>query len=77
MKTIKQKIDKRPRFGWTSKRNINLDPQKIYENRDDRFLVKSPKENIIPVVVIPLPFLSAKMRAKIRAFTNATIWPIK
>lgn len=59
------KTDNRPRFGWTDV--LDDDPQVIYEKR-----ILGTK---IPVAVIPLPFMSAKQRHKVREFTKETLWP--
>ena len=61
----KKPTDQRPRFGWCT--NLDNEPQHIYE--------KGYQDFRTPVVVIPLPYMSAKMRKKIREFTNGTIWP--
>jgi hypothetical protein len=54
-------MDKRPRFGWTE--TLDNEPQVIREGRKG-------KTKDFPVAVIPLPFMSAKMRTKILAFTK-------
>jgi hypothetical protein len=56
--------DKRPRFGWAE--DLDSIPQHVYEDK---------MEDGHPVVVIPLPYLSPKIRKKINEFTNGTIWP--
>ena len=57
--------DKRPRFGWAD--DLDKDPQHVRE-------VKSPRFSQ-PVAVIPLPFMSSKVRRKIREFVNGSVWP--
>jgi hypothetical protein len=54
----------RPRFGWTD--TLDEDPQYIYEEKSD--------DHPYPVVVIPLPYMSPKLRRLIREYTNS-IWP--
>ena len=53
------KTDNRPRFGWCG--NLGSDPQNIYEKKYD---------GMRPVVVIPLPFHSAKFRKQLRAIAQ-------
>jgi hypothetical protein len=65
MSTKKESTDTRPRFGWTS--DLDNEPQVIFEEKS----LKSEK----PVVVIPLPYVSAKLRRKVREFVNGTLWP--
>jgi hypothetical protein len=66
MKKHKKEIgyDKRPRFGWVD--DLDLTPQHVYEEK---------VEDGHPVAVIPLPYLSSKIRKKILEFVNGTIWP--
>lgn len=45
--------DRRPRFGWVD--DLDKDPQFIYE-------VQNKGKERHPVVVIPLPFMSPKMK---------------
>ena len=73
---MKPLLNNRPRFGWC--RSLDLDPQTIFEKRSR--LVHGPglapaNGGPRPVVVIPLPYMSAKIRDKIKEFTNGTIWP--
>ena len=49
-----------------NRRDLDYDPQWIYEKKSISFY---------PVAVIPLPYMSAKVRAKVRKFANGTIWP--
>lgn len=56
--------DQRPRFGWAD--DLDKDPQHIREKKSPRYRH--------PVVVIPLPFMSAKLRKKLREFAKG-IWP--
>ena len=67
----KQKQDTRPRFGfcWC----LDNDPQTIREHTSlgDSIL---GRVNRVAVAVIPLPFMSSKQKAKIRAFAK-TLWP--
>ena len=56
------KHDNRPRFGWCD--DLGKDPQMILEERD---------QGDVPVVVIPLPYMSSKIKHKIREFTNGTL----
>ena len=65
MKTKTEKTDNRPRFGWCW--NLDNEPQNITEKR----VFKAQ----VPVVVIPLPYASAKVRRKVREFVNGTLWP--
>lgn len=60
-----KKPDIRPRFGWTE--DIDRDPQYVFENRIHPEGMKS-------VVIIPLPFMSPKIKKQIREFTK-TLWP--
>ena len=53
--------DRRPRFGWTD--TLDLDPQHIYEDKSD--------DHPCPVVVIPLPYMSPKLRKLIRGFASS------
>lgn len=62
-------FDNRPRYGWCN--NLDLDPQIILEKRPP----KSPTREFRPVVVIPMPYTSDKVRMKIKAFTLGTLWP--
>lgn len=64
-KKTEQKVDERPRFGWTD--SLDKEPQVIYE--------KKARGHKTPVVVIPLPFMSAKLRREIREFAKHRIWP--
>jgi hypothetical protein len=59
--------DNRPRFGWT--KTMDIEPQVIYETYGKRDPLWRP------VVVIPLPYVSAKVKKKVREFTNGTLWP--
>jgi hypothetical protein len=58
--------DKRVRFGWTD--DFDLEPQLIREMK-----IKGLAEH--PVAVIPLPFMSAKIRQKIRNALKGIVWP--
>jgi hypothetical protein len=64
VKKPEKNYDQRPRFGWSD--SLDTDPQILSENRFDKSF---------PVVVIPLPYQSEKLRRKIRDFVNGTIWP--
>ena len=59
--------DNQPRFGWSG--SLDDDPTIVWEEKDSRM----PPER--PVVVIPLPYNSAKVRAKVRAFVKDTLFP--
>ena len=63
MKT--KKPDKRARFGWTS--TLDDEPQRITEHRHDGVA--------FPVAVIPMPFSSPEMRARVRDFAKS-LWPV-
>lgn len=65
MKHKTENPDNRPRFGWCD--NLDNEPQKIFEKRF--------RKTTQPVVVIPLPYVSAKVRRKVREFVNGTLWP--
>ena len=56
--------DKSPRFGWTD--DLDTDPCYIKEYKGNTF--------VHPVVVIPLPFMSPKLKKLIRSFTRENIW---
>jgi hypothetical protein len=60
------KLDNRPRFGYC--RDLDRNPQIITEDSKG---VKTARQ----VAVIPLPYMSPKVRAKVRAFVNGTLWP--
>lgn len=64
---MKTKTDNRPRFGFAQ--NLDDNPQVVYEKSGGL------GSNPIPVVVIPLPYVSAKVRKKVREFVNGTLWP--
>jgi len=55
--------DKRARFGWTN--SFDQDPVWILEEK-----TKMAKH---PTVVIPLPFISPKLRNSVREFTKS-LW---
>ncbi len=59
--------DNRPRFGFCG--SIDAEPQQIFERS---ILVDSyyGRDARRCVAVIPLPFMSAKIKAKVRAFTK-------
>jgi hypothetical protein len=59
--------DNRPRFGWSG--GSDDDPTIVWEEKDSRV----PPER--PVAVIPLPYISEKVRAKVRAFVDGTLFP--
>ncbi len=59
--------DKRIRFGWTD--DLDKDPQRIFENKG------APGMHVHPVAVVPMPFMSSKMRAKIREHLKGIVWP--
>lgn len=63
--------DNRPRFGfcWC----LDNDPQQIREHTALGDKIHS-RVNRVSVAVIPLPFMSSKQKAKVRAFTK-TLWP--
>lgn len=63
--TAKPTPDHRPRFGFA--RNLDNDPQIVSE--------KKVFKDDFPVVVIRLPYGGSKVRAKVRAFVNGTLWP--
>jgi hypothetical protein len=65
MKTKERGYDKRIRFGWCD--DLDNDPQRISEKRED------PIQH--PVAVVPMPFMSAKMRAKINKHLKGIVWP--
>ena len=76
MKT-ENKENNAPRFGWT--RSIDLDPQLVWERRAAMGMDKvrrgfPPLGTRRAVAVIPLPYDSAKMRAKVKALA-AELWP--
>jgi hypothetical protein len=52
-------MDTRTRFGWA--KTLDNEPQRIAEKKSN---------GAFPVAVIPLPFMSAKIRAEIRGFTK-------
>lgn len=52
--------DRRPRFGWSD--SLDNDPQFIYESKRG-----SAGRGAHPVVVIPLPFMSPKLRHAMRS----------
>lgn len=56
--------DKRIRFGWCD--NLDLDPQYIHETK---------QKDMHPVAVVPMPFMSAKMRQKIKECLRGIVWP--
>lgn len=64
MKTPPPSTDSRPRFGWCH--DLDNDPQIIAESG-------SP-ETDQSVAVIPLPFLSLKIKKQVREFTQS-LWP--
>lgn len=66
--------DNRPRFGWCDERAIDNDPQVIQEKRP-KGKTRDFNGKVFPVVVIPLPYISSKVKHKIREFTNGTLWP--
>lgn len=57
--------DTRPRFGWTDS-PLDNDPQVIKENKDN--------PSSVPVVVIPLPYLSTSLRKQVKLFAKG-LWP--
>lgn len=61
---MKTKTDNRPRFGWCP--DLDSIPQEVLEDKI------FPNER--SVAVIPLPFMSPKMKAKVREFTKS-LWP--
>lgn len=56
--------DKRPRFGWCA--NLDNEPQSVWEG--NAFLIE-PK----PVVLIPLPKMTEKMKKLAREFVKG-LW---
>jgi hypothetical protein len=58
-------MDKRPRFGWAN--SLDNDPQIIAE--------KKLRNDYFPVAVIPLAFMSAKMRDKVRKLAKEYLNP--
>jgi hypothetical protein len=61
---MSDKPDNLPRFGFCY--DLDAEPQIIHE----RPIAKIPARPRA-VVVIPLPFMSAKQKAKVRAFTKS------
>lgn len=71
------KPDNRPRFGWCD--DLDNEPNIVREKKRGRLLssfsMRAASVNQDRhVAVIPLPFSSAKMRAKVRALAK-TLWP--
>ena len=68
-KPCSDSVDERVRFGWCW--CLDGDPEIIYEKRKYVNGMDEPKA----VAVVPLPFMSAKMKAKVRAFAKEVVWP--
>jgi hypothetical protein len=58
-------FDRRPRDGWTN--DLDATPMFIREKKVETL------GYVHPVMVVPLPFMSPKMRVAVRKFA-ATIW---
>lgn len=62
--------DPRPRFGFAYGHDLDNDPQKIYERTRLGDSIYG-RINRTAVAVIPLPFMSSKMKARVRAFAKS------
>jgi len=68
---MKHKIDNRPRFGWAH--TLDNDPQIIYENPDKWI---ADDQESFPVAIVPLPYMSGKLRQKVRNFIKKQLPPL-
>lgn len=68
--------DMRPHFGWCW--DLDADPQLVYDSRESCRIDALANNSLIPswpVVVIPLPFMSARMKQRVLKFVKEQLPP--